>query len=101
MRDEAIITRFQESGALLKGHFVLSSGLHSPVYLQCAIALQSPVIPADFGAAIAERFQHNQIETVASPVPAVLIIRSALATHPRAAFVWTKPRNGHMRVPCC
>jgi len=98
MRDEAIITRFQESGALLKGHFVLSSGLHSPVYLQCAIALQSPVIAAEFGAAIAERFQHNQIETVASPALGGLIIGYEVARHLGARFIWTERANGEMML---
>jgi len=41
MRDQEVIDRFKKTGALLEGHFVLSSGLHSSVYLQCAIALQS------------------------------------------------------------
>src|SRR5205085_1101979 len=41
MRDSEVIDRFKKKGALLEGHFVLSSGLHSSVYLQCAIALQS------------------------------------------------------------
>ena len=59
MRDQAVITKFQESSALMTGHFVLSSGLHSGVYLQCAIALQSPVVAAEFGAAIAKRFQND------------------------------------------
>ena len=98
MRDEAIITRFQESGALLKGHFVLSSGLHSPVYLQCAIALQSPVVAAEFGAAIAERFQNDQIETVASPALGGLIIGYEVARHLGARFLWTERANGEMTL---
>jgi len=98
MRDEAVITRFQESGALLKGHFVLSSGLHSPVYLQCAIALQSPVIAAEFGAAIAERFQHDQIETVASPALGGLIIGYEVARHLGTRFIWTERTNGEMML---
>ena len=98
MRDQAVITKFQESGALMTGHFVLSSGLHSPVYLQCAIALQSPVIAAEFGAAIAERFQHNQIETVASPALGGLIIGYEVARHLGARFIWTERANGEMML---
>src|SRR5436190_1199714 len=41
MTNEEVIDRFRKTGALLEGHFQLSSGLHSTVYLQCAIALQS------------------------------------------------------------
>src|SRR5260370_24883714 len=67
MQGKEVIEKFKSAGALLEGHFILSSGLHSPVYLQCAIALQSPAVAAQFGAAIAEQFRGEQIESVASP----------------------------------
>lgn len=54
-RDQ-ILDHFRDTGALLEGHFILSSGLHSPTYLQCALALQYPADAARFGRAIAERF---------------------------------------------
>jgi len=98
MRDQAVITKFQESGALMTGHFVLSSGLHSGVYLQCAIALQSPVVAAEFGAAIAKRFQNDQIETVASPALGGLIIGYEVARHLGARFLWTERANGEMTL---
>jgi orotate phosphoribosyltransferase len=56
MKQEKVIETFKRTGALLEGHFILSSGLHSSVYLQCAIALQSPAVAAEFGAAIARSF---------------------------------------------
>ena len=98
MRDQAVITKFQGSGALMTGHFVLSSGLHSGVYLQCAIALQSPVVAAEFGAAIAKRFQNDQIETVASPALGGLIIGYEVARHLGARFLWTERANGEMTL---
>ena len=67
MRDEQVIRKFKDTGALLEGHFVLSSGLHSSIYLQCAIALQQTKDAIDFGAALAARFQDREIETIASP----------------------------------
>jgi orotate phosphoribosyltransferase len=42
MSDEEVIAHFKETGALLEGHFLLSSGLHSTVYLQCALVLMHP-----------------------------------------------------------
>lgn len=98
MLDHEVIERFRKSGALLEGHFVLSSGLHSGVYLQCAIALQSPVVAAEFGAAIAERFQNDQIETVASPALGGLIIGYEVARHLGARFIWTERANGKMTL---
>ena len=51
-----ILDHFKETNALLDGHFILSSGLHSSKYLQCALALQRPSDAAGFGEAIAEQF---------------------------------------------
>ena len=42
MDQEAVLDEFRGAGALLEGHFKLSSGLHSPVYLQCARVLMDP-----------------------------------------------------------
>ena len=67
MKPESVIKIFKETDALLEGHFILSSGLHSPVYLQCAIALQSPKIADQFAQAIADNFRGDKIEIVAAP----------------------------------
>ena len=42
MKKEDVIKEFKDAGALLEGHFILSSGLHSSKYLQCALALSEP-----------------------------------------------------------
>ena len=49
-----ILDLFRRSGALLEGHFLLSSGLHSPGYLQCALVLQHPRQAETLGRALAE-----------------------------------------------
>jgi orotate phosphoribosyltransferase len=55
--DEGLLRLFQESGALLEGHFLLSSGLHSPRYLQCALVLMDPGVATALGAALAARLR--------------------------------------------
>jgi orotate phosphoribosyltransferase len=55
MNQEEILSIFRQSGALLEGHFRLSSGLHSGRYLQCALVLQYPDHAAALGAALAAR----------------------------------------------
>ena len=50
----AVMGLFEDTGALLRGHFVLTSGLHSPNYLQCALALQYPSDASGYGRLIAE-----------------------------------------------
>ena len=98
MKQTEVLEIFKRTGALLEGHFVLSSGLHSAVYLQCAIALQSPAVADEFGAAIAERFQGQGIETVASPAIGGLIIGYEVARHLGARFIWTEREQGTMTL---
>ncbi len=92
------LEHFKETDALLDGHFILSSGLHSPKYLQCALALQYPLDAARFGKAIAENFIDANIETVASPAIGGLIIGYEVAKALNVRFVWTERENGVMTL---
>ncbi len=99
MTQEEILEHFRASGALLEGHFILSSGLHSPKYLQCARALQFPMDAAKFGRAIAEHFTDTEIETVASPAIGGLIIGYETARALNVKFIWTeRDKNGEMTL---
>ena len=98
MKQENVIELFRRTGALLEGHFILSSGLHSSVYLQCAIALQSPAVASDFGAAIASEFREKGIETVASPAIGGLIIGYEVARQLGVRFIWTEREQGTMTL---
>lgn len=98
MNQEQILEHFRDINALLEGHFILSSGLHSPKYLQCALALQYPSDAVKFGKAIAEHFVSENIETVASPAIGGLIIGFAVAQALNVKFIWTERQNGEMTV---
>ena len=98
MNSDEVIERFKSAGALLEGHFILSSGLHSPVYLQCAIALQSTAVSAEFGAAIAEQFRSQRIETVASPAIGGIVIGYEVARQLGVRFIWTERDQGRMTL---
>ena len=98
MNDQRILEHFRQTDALLEGHFILSSGLHSPKYLQCALALQYPFDAAKFGAAIAENFVNEKIATVASPAIGGLVIGYAVAQSLNVRFIWTERENGAMTV---
>jgi len=93
-----ILEHFHNTNALLKGHFILSSGLHSPKYLQCALALQFPFDATKFGKAIAEHFVNSEIETVASPAIGGLVIGYAVAQALNVRFIWTERQNGEMTL---
>ena len=98
MKADEVIEKFKSAGALLEGHFILSSGLHSPVYLQCAIALQSTAVSAEFGAAIAERFRGERIETVASPAIGGIVIGYEVARQLGVRFIWTEREQARMTL---
>jgi orotate phosphoribosyltransferase len=98
MNANEVIETFKRTGALLEGHFILSSGLHSPIYLQCAIALESTTVAMEFGAAIAERLKNQQIETVASPAIGGIVIGYEVARQLRARFIWTEREEGGMTL---
>jgi len=93
-----VLQEFKQSGALLEGHFVLSSGLHSPRYLQCALALQYPADAARYGHAIAEKYLDEGVETVASPAIGGLVIGYATAASMNVRFIWTERQNGEMTL---
>ncbi|CAN5442919.1 orotate phosphoribosyltransferase [soil metagenome] len=93
-----ILEHFRNTNALLEGHFILSSGLHSPKYLQCALALQYPFDAAKFGKAIAEHFTEANIETVASPAIGGLVIGYAVANALNVRFIWTERQSGEMTL---
>ncbi|HEY8224745.1 MAG TPA: orotate phosphoribosyltransferase [Pyrinomonadaceae bacterium] len=98
MNSEQVIEEFRNSGALLEGHFKLSSGLHSPMYLQCALVLQFPNKAELLGRAIAEQFKGKQIELVASPAIGGLIIGHEVARALGARFIWTERQDGEMTL---
>lgn len=90
MRSEEVIERFRRTGALLEGHFVLTSGLHSSHYLQCALVLQYPAEAEAFGAALAEQFMQQQIETVVAPAIGGIIIGYETARARGVRSLWTE-----------
>lgn len=107
MDQERILQHFRDTNALLEGHFVLSSGLHSPNYLQCARALQLPADAAKYGGAIANAFGDflresgnpaESIKTVASPAIGGLIIGYEVARALDLRFIWTERKQGVMSL---
>lgn len=107
MDQDQVLQHFRDTDALLEGHFLLSSGLHSPQYLQCALALQYPADAARFGRAIAERLLNSlpvlgeaapNLDTVASPAIGGLIIGYAVAAAMNKRFIWTERQDGKMTL---
>jgi orotate phosphoribosyltransferase len=99
---DEILDHFRATNALLDGHFVLSSGLHSPTYLQCALALQRPADADRFARELVNRMALDRsiegVETVASPAIGGLVIGFAVAQAIGVRFIWTERQNGEMTL---
>jgi orotate phosphoribosyltransferase len=74
MQSEAVLDLFRKSGALLEGHFRLTSGRHSERYLQSALVLQYPEFAESLGEALAARVKHLQSTAVLSPALGGIVI---------------------------
>lgn len=98
MNSVKVLEHFRGSDALLDGHFILSSGLHSGTYLQCALALQYPCDASEFADRIAQNFTDQNIETVASPAIGGLVIGFTVAQALNVRFIWTERQDGIMTV---
>src|SRR5438105_11019628 len=85
---EQTMQAFRDTGALLKGHFRLTSGLHSDEYLQCALVLQHPEIAERLGRELAAKL--GPCDVVASPAIGALIIGHEVARAVGARFIFTE-----------
>jgi orotate phosphoribosyltransferase len=92
----AVLTVFEQTGAYLKGHFRLTSGLHSDEYLQCALVLQHPAIAEQFGRDLAA--QLGSADIVMSPAIGGLIIGHEVARALGARFIFTERDAGKMSM---
>jgi orotate phosphoribosyltransferase len=96
MKSEELQKYLEETGALLKGHFLLSSGRHSEHYLQCAKLLQRTDLAEKTGHALAELFRDVNADVVVSPAIGGLIIGHEVARSLGVPFVFTERENGLM-----
>ncbi|MBU2444688.1 MAG: orotate phosphoribosyltransferase [Bacteroidetes bacterium] len=79
MTDKEKLQIFRETGALLEGHFLLSSGLHSNVYFQCAKVLQYPKYATLFCEEIASHFANLEIDLIISPALGGILVGQEVA----------------------
>jgi orotate phosphoribosyltransferase len=93
-QESQILALFDQTGAYLRGHFRLTSGLHSPEYLQCALLLQHPVHAERLGRELAQRVRgligESRVDVVASPAVGGLIIGHEVARALGARFVFAE-----------
>jgi orotate phosphoribosyltransferase len=93
LRDE-LLDLFRRSGALLDGHFRLSSGLHSTGYLQCALVLQHPAFAESIGADIASRVRGLDATVVLSPALGGVVIGQEVARALGVRAIFAERQDG-------
>ena len=96
MNQDAVLDLFRQSGALLEGHFRLSSGLHSNRYLQSARVLQHPEFATALGAALAERIRHLGATVIISPALGGIVIGQEVGRALGVRAIFAERQDGQL-----
>lgn len=93
-----ILEIFRSTGALLEGHFILTSGRHSETYFQCAKVLQYPEYLTLFGRIIADHFEDAKIDAVISPAIGGIVIGTEVGRQLGVKTIFTERKDGAMKL---
>src|SRR6478735_552194 len=96
MTKDEVLQVFRDTGALLEGHFILRSGLHSRQFFQCALALQQMPIVEKLGAALAVKLKSLGAVTVVSPAMGGLVIGQEVARQLGLRFIFVEKEDGKL-----
>lgn len=93
-----LLAIFRQTGALLEGHFQLTSGLHSPRYLQCALVLQHPQHAEWIGQALGSCFRDERVSAVVAPAIGGIIVAHETARALGVRALFTERESGEMTL---
>lgn len=96
MTSDEVLQIFKETGALLEGHFILRSGLHSRQFFQCAIALQDMPTVEKLGAALANQVRALMPATVIAPAMGGLVLGQEVARQLRCRYIFAEKEEGRL-----
>ena len=96
MTQDEVLNIFRKSGALLEGHFILRSGLHSRQFFQCALALQHMPDVEKLGAALAAKLRPLGATTVIAPAMGGLVIGQEVARQLGVRFIFVEKEEGKL-----
>ncbi|MEN3202721.1 MAG: orotate phosphoribosyltransferase [Atribacterota bacterium] len=97
MEKEVILDLFRKAGAFLEGHFLLTSGLHSPYYVEKFKLLQYPQYVEQLAKAIAENFKEKHVDVVVGPAVGGIILAYEVARAFGVRMAFTEREEGKMR----
>ena len=98
MTKDGVIDICIKTGAWLEGHFILTSGYHSPHYFQCAKVLQYPEYNQLFSKAIADHFCGKKIDLVISPAVGGIVLGTEIGRQLNVRTVFSERENGEMKL---
>jgi orotate phosphoribosyltransferase len=98
MTGNEVLQIFRDSGALLEGHFVLRSGLHSRQYFQCALALQQMPVVERLGAELAGKASALGALTVVAPAMGGLVLGQEVARQLGVRFIFVEKEQGKLAL---
>lgn len=98
MTENEILQIFREHAALLEGHFILSSGLHSDRYIQCALVLQHPWVAEQLCSELAAKLRHVGATVVVAPALGGVIVSHEVARALGVRALFTERQGGVMTL---
>lgn len=98
MIEEKLLRMLRETGAFLEGHFLLSSGLHSSHYLQCAMLLRYPSYAAFVGEEIGKLIKEFDPEVIVSPALGGIIVGHEVARYLDIPFLFCEREGGVFKL---
>ncbi len=98
MDPQTVLSIFKETGALLEGHFQLTSGLHSNQYFQCAKVLQYPDHCATLCGELAHAFRDATIDIVVAPAMGGIVVAQEVGRQLRKRTMFTERKDGAMQL---
>ncbi len=96
MTEAEVKEMFVAAGAIIEGHFLLTSGLHSPMYVEKFNVLQHPEYTEKLCRALADKFRDAKIETVVGPMTGGILLAHETGKALGTRAIFTERENGHM-----
>jgi len=100
IKTEEVMKKFEEAGAIQKGHFKLTSGVHSDIYIQCAQVMQHPEFMHNLCSELGKKFRGNDIDVIVGPAIGGIIMAHIMARvlGPWVRAIFTERENGKMTL---
>jgi orotate phosphoribosyltransferase len=98
MKPDQVLSIFKDTGALLEGHFLLTSGLHSNQYFQCARVLQYPGHCESLCRSIADHFRTHRIDVVIAPALGGIVVAQEVGRQLGVRTIFAERKEGTMQI---